>query len=187
VSEEVSAPGFDWPSGRRIAAAVVLVAVGGLVAWLLLGGDGDEPESAGAPQAAGVEQLRDLAASVGHDVYWAGPAGAGTELELTHEADGRIFVRYLNGDGEVGDTRPRFTTVATYPVPAALAALRKEADGPDAITRTLPGGGLAYLNADQPTSVYLAWPGSDYEVEVFDPSPKHALDLVLEGAITPVR
>jgi len=187
VSGEVSATGFDWPSGRRLAAAAVLVAVVGLVAWLLLGGDGDEPASAGAPQAAGVEQLRDLAASVGHDVYWAGPAGAGTELELTHEADGRIFVRYLNDGGEVGDPRPRFTTVATYPVPAALAALRKEAAGPDAITRTLPGGGLAYLNADQPTSVYLAWPGSDYEVEVFDPSPKHALDLVLTGAIVPVR
>jgi hypothetical protein len=187
VSEEVSVTGFEWSSRRRLAAAVVLVAVVGLVAWLLLGGDGDEPESAGAPQAAGVEQLRDLAASVGHDVYWAGPAGAGTELELTHGADGRIFVRYLSGDGEVGDTRPRFTTIATYPVPAALAALRKEADGPDAITRTLPGGGLAYLNADQPTSVYLAWPGSDYEVEVFDPSPKHALDLVLKGAIVPVR
>jgi hypothetical protein len=187
VSEELSATGFVWPSGRSLVAGVVLVAVVGLLAWLLLGGDGDEPASVGAPRAAGVEQLRDLAASVGHDVYWAGPASVGAELELTHEADGRIFVRYLSDGGEVGDPRARFTTVATYPVPAALAALRKEADGPDAIIRTLPGGGLAYLNADQPTSVYLAWPGTGYEVEVFDPSPKHALDLVLAGAIVPVR
>jgi hypothetical protein len=43
------------------------------------------------------------------------------------------------------------------------------------------------MSARHPTSVYLAWPGSRYEVEVFDPSPKHALDLVLSGAIVPIR
>ena len=187
MSEEAPATGFGRPSGRRLAAAVVLVAVVGLVTWLLLGGDGDEPASAGAPQAAGVEQLRDLSASVGHDVYWAGDPGSGVELELTHQVDGRIYVRYLTGGAEVGDERSRFTTVGTYPVPAALAALRKEAKQPAAITRELPAGGLAYLDADRPTSVYLAWPGSDYEVEVFDPSPKRALDLVLAGEVAPIR
>jgi hypothetical protein len=143
--------------------------------------------AAGSPQGATAAQLRDLSASVGHDVYWAGSPAAGVELELTHQADGRIYVRYLTGDGRVGDARPRFTTIGTYPVPAALAALRRQAQQPTAITRSLPGGGLAYLDADRPTSVYLAWPGSDYEVEVFDPSPKRALDLVLAGAVVPVR
>jgi hypothetical protein len=157
-----------------------------LAAWLLLRDDGDDSAAAGSPRVASAAQLRDLSASVGHDVYWAGSPAAGTELELTHQADGRIYVRYLTGDAQAGDARARFTTVGTYPVPAALAALRKQARQPTAVTRTLPGGGLAYLDADRPTSVYLAWPGSDYEVEVFDPSPKRALDLVLAGAIAPV-
>jgi hypothetical protein len=162
------------------------VLVLGLVAWLLLRDDGDSA-AAGSPETASATQLRDLSAAVGHDVYWAGDPTAGAELELTHQADGRIYVRYLTGDAEAGDERARFTTVGTYPVPAALSALRKQARQPAAITRTLPDGGLAYLDADRPTSVYLAWPGSDYEVEVFDPSPKRALDLVLAGAIAPVR
>lgn len=178
--------GLHWPGRRGTLAAAGLVAVIALLGWLLLRG-ADAPTVTGAPRASSVEQLRDLAATVGHDVYWAGPAAVATSLELTHEADGRIYVRYLNGDGTLGDSRPSFTTVGTYPVPAALAALRREAKAPGAITRTLPGGGFAYLDAARPHSVYLAWPGSDYEVEVFDPSPKHALDLVLSGAIAPVR
>lgn len=149
--------------------------------------DGDDDSAPGSPQAADVAQLRALSASVGHDVYWAGSPAADSELELTHQPDGRIYVRYLTGDGEIGDARSRFTTVGTYPVPTARAVLRREMRQPDAISRGLPGGGLAYLNSDHPTSVYLAWPGSDYEVEVFDPSPKRALDLVLAGKIAPVR
>jgi hypothetical protein len=188
VSEAAPAPGPGRAGSRRqIAFAVVAAVILGLNAWLLLRDDGGGSGSPGSATAVNAARLRDLSASVGHDVYWAGDPSSGTELELTHQADGRIYVRYLNGGAEVGDGRPRFTTVGTYPVPASLAALRKQAREPAAITRTLPEGGLAYLNADRPTSVYLAWPGSDYEVEVFDPSPKRALDLVLSGAIAPVR
>jgi hypothetical protein len=187
VSEAAPAPGPERTgSWRPVVTALVAVVVLGLAAWLLLRDDGEGSREPGSPEAVSAAQIRDLSASVGHDVYWAGSQAAGTELELTHQADGRIYVRYLTGGAEVGDDRARFTTVGTYPVPAALAALRKQARGPAAITRTLPDGGLAYIDADRPTSIYLAWPGSDYEVEVFNPSPKRALDLVLAGAIAPV-
>lgn len=187
MSDAAPAPGPERTgSWRPIVAALVAVIVLGLVVWLLLRDEGEGSQAPGSPEAASAAQLRDLSASVGHDVYWAGASGSGTELELTHQDDGRIYVRYLTGGAEVGDNRARFTTVGTYPVPAALAALRKQAREPTAITRTLPDDGLAYIDADRPTSVYLAWPGSDFEVEVFDPSPKHALDLVLAGAIVPV-
>lgn len=173
--------------GRRLFAVIAAVAALALAGWLAFGGGGDTGPGAGTPQAAGVDQLRALSASVGHDVYWAGSPGAGGSIELTHAQDGRIYVRYLTGDGTVGDDRAQFTTVGTYPVPAALAALRRQARGRDAITRSLPAGGIAYLSTERPNSVYLAWPKSNYEVEVYDPSPKHALDLVLAGAIQPVR
>jgi hypothetical protein len=172
---------------RHLAVALVAALAAALAAWLLLRGGGEGPAAPESPETTSIERLRDVSASVGHDVYWAGSPAVGTALELTHQADGRIYVRYLTGNGEVGDARPRFTTVGTYPVQAALAALRKQAKQPAAITRKLPDGGFAYMSADHPTSVYLAWPRSGYEVEVFDPSPKRALELVLAGAIAPVR
>ena len=33
------------------------------------------------------------------------------------------------------------------------------------------------------TSVYVAYPGSDYQIEVFDPTPGNAPELVRSGAI----
>ena len=50
----------------------------------------------------------------------------------------------------------------------------------------LPGGGIAAVNPRFPRSVYLAYPGSDYEIEVFDPSLAHARQLVTSGQIIAV-
>ena len=50
----------------------------------------------------------------------------------------------------------------------------------------LTGGGIAVINPRFPKSVYIAYPGSNYEVEVFDPSLAHARQLVSSGQITAV-
>ena len=42
------------------------------------------------------------------------------------------------------------------------------------------------LNPRFPRSVYLAYPGSNYEVEVFDPSLARARQLVTSGQIISV-
>ena len=39
----------------------------------------------------------------------------------------------------------------------------------------------------RPTSVYLAYPGSRVQVEVFDPSAREARRLVASGQVQPVR
>jgi hypothetical protein len=174
-------PASRWP---RFAAFVALVALSALSAALLLR---DGSGSDAGPTSADAAQLRDLSDSLGNSIYWAGPPSRGTEIELTQATDGSVYVRYLDGAAEVGDRGASFTTVGTYSVPTAFAALSREARRPSAITRNLPGGGLAVMDLNRPQSVYLAWPGSGYEVEVFDPSPKRALDLVLSGAIAPVR
>lgn len=175
------------PANRwlRFAAAIVaLLVLAALAGGLLLRSGPTESES--GPVAAEAGQLRALSGSLGHVVYWAGNPSRETQLELTHATDGSVYVRYLDGAAEVGDARRRFTTVGTYPVPTAFASLGREGQRPSAITRNLPGGGLAVMDLRRPQSVYLAWPDSGYEVEVFDPSPKRALDLVLSGAIAPV-
>ena len=51
---------------------------------------------------------------------------------------------------------------------------------------SVPGGGLAVYSTSSPTNVYVAYPGSDVQIEVFDPSAKRALRLVTSGRVAPV-
>ena len=130
--------------------------------------------------------LSDLAARVHHPVYWAGPI-AGTSYELTKTEDGRIYVRYLPDGVEVGDPRPVYTTVGTYPDANAYGALGTASTRAGAKAYKTRSGALVVTNTKTPTSVYFAFEGSPYLVEVFDPSASKALQLTLSGRITPIR
>lgn len=91
--------------------------------------------------AVSTGQLRALAASVGHPIYWAG-AAAGT-YELTRIADGRTYVRYLPPGVPVGSRRT-YLTIGTYVRPSApYAAVRQSAVAKHATIQPLKGGGLA--------------------------------------------
>ena len=136
------------------------------------------------PTAASIQDLRALAASSGHAIYWAGKQ-TGTTYELSELSGGGIFVRYLPAGVKAGDPRP-FPTVATYPVQGAYAAVKKIALRPGATSIKVPGGGIAVTDPAHPDSVYLAYPRADVEVEVFDPSAGRAHRLVTGGAIVPV-
>lgn len=179
--------------GNRLRRVSVLLAalIVALVAWLLLkdgdsgNGNGAEVAAGGKPQLAGAAELRSLEGAVAHPVYWAGEE-PGARIELTKTSDGRIYVRYLTGDAPLGAPQPRYLTVGTYPVTNAAAAVAGAAGRSGATLRHVAGGGVAFVNPTHPSSVYLAYPSSDYEIEVFDPSPQRALGLVLAGEIVPV-
>jgi hypothetical protein len=51
----------------------------------------------------------------------------------------------------------------------------------------LEGGGLALVAAGHPTSVHLTYPGIDYQVEVYDPSPAKALRVARSGHVRPAE
>jgi hypothetical protein len=136
------------------------------------------------PEAASIADLRALAASSGHAIYWAGKQ-AGTTNELSELSGGGIFVRYLPAGFKAGDPHP-FPTVATYPVQGAYAAVEKIASRAGATRIKVANGGIAVIDPAHPDSVYLAYPGGNVEVEVFDPSAGHARRLVASGAIVPV-
>ena len=99
---------------------------------------------------------------------------------------GNVFVRYLDKATPIGSKKQDFLTVGTYPVSGALALLQHEAARTNAVTRQLNGGGLVMVSKSQPQSVYLAYPGIDYQVEVYDPSAKQALALALSTAVSPI-
>ena len=96
------------------------------------------------------------------------------------------MIRYLPPNAEVGNRSARYTIVGTYPVKNALEVLQELSTQPGEKSTPAPGGGLAVYSTSSPNNVYVAYPGSDVQIEVFDPSAKRALRLVTTGRVAPV-
>jgi hypothetical protein len=120
--------------------------------------------------------LKSFAASLGHPIYWAGPR-PGNTYELMQTSNGNVFIRYLPPGVKVG-APAGYLTVATYPFPNALEAIQRTARGNKTGTIRLTGGGLAVVDGQYPKSIHLAYPRSDFQVEVFDPSPARVRQIV---------
>jgi hypothetical protein len=166
--------------GLLLAAAIVAI-------FLLTKGDDDSnnPESTGGAEQTNVDNLRQLASSVDHPVYWVGER-PGQKYELTITDNGNIFVRYLDENTPVGSRNVASLTIGTYPVPDAYAALQDVASKPGAKTGKTPDGGFVVTNDSNRSSVYIAYPGADSQIEVFDPNPKTAFSLATSGAVIPI-
>ena len=140
--------------------------------------------SSQAPAEA-VTQLRlgTLVASLREPVYWAG-ARAGVRYELSR-SPGRIFVRYLPRGAAVGSDRP-YLTIGTYRLRNAFAITKARAQSPGSVRIAIAGGGVAFYSATRSTNVYLAYPGTGIQIEVYDPMVGRARGLVASQSITPV-
>ena len=164
----------------RVGAAIVLVLAVVLVAWLVLRDSGDS-KSSGA-RAVSVSQIRNLAQSIGHPVFWVGPR-AGSTYELTRQSNGTIILRYLPQGAKVGDKKP-YLSVATYPFPGAFPAVEKAARKSDSGSFKIPDDGLAVFAKRYPQSIHVAYPGTGYQVEVYDPGRGSAAALLKSGKLT---
>ena len=170
------------PLGRsgpvRLAASLALAIVVGVAVWLIVkGNESSRPTATSSTgSAATLKTLRALPGEVGHPVYWAGTR-RGYTLELT-QVDGNLFIRYLPPGVAVGDPRPDFLTIGTYRVSGARRGghLRRAA-----------GGGIAVWSDSRPQSVYLAFPRTDLQVEIYDASATRARRLAVSGAVEPIR
>ena len=174
------------PSARpwrfRAVALVVVAAAVGLIVWLAVRGTGGSSSSqakTATATAVSVAQLETVASTVGHPVFWVGPK-AGDTLELTRNSNGSIFVRYLPPGVAVGSATP-YLTVATYPFPAAYAAIEAIAKQSGSTAMKLSDGGLGVYTASYPQSVHVAYPGVNYQVEIYDPTPGTAENLAAGG------
>jgi len=168
----------------RLGALLALGFATFLVGWLLIGRDHKPSKPGTAASATSESALRDFAESAARPVYWAGPR-TGQTYELTRTSDGRVYVRYLPEGVHVGDPRPRFLTVGTYPRANAFAELKRAARADGAESRSLPKGGLAVFSRGS-SSVYFGFPDARYQVEVYAPSASTARSLVLGGQVVPV-
>jgi hypothetical protein len=203
----VVAEGTTAPRSRqapiRIGAVVALALAIAFVVWLLVRGNDNSsstaktstPPASTTPakttpppretvKAASLQTLRALARTSGHPIYWSGPQ-PDVKYELTQVTDGRIYIRYLPKGVPIRD-KHLYPIVATYPVTNAYKAVRTAAKESGAVTFHTKRGGLAVYNQSAPTNVYLAFPGSRYQVEVFDPNPSRARRLVRDGTVRPI-
>lgn len=188
-------PGGDSNKTRTyVALALVVVAAVMLIVWLASGDDDSSEnssgQSSGGParkaKVVSVDALRGAASGRELPIYWAG-ARQGTELELSEPDASRAYVRYLTDGAKAGNKQPDYLTVGTYASDDPVAELRKQGKEPGGILGTAPGGAVVYFNRSKPLSVYVAFPGIDAQVEVYDPAFNQALRLVNSGQIVPVE
>lgn len=169
----------------RIGAVLGGVALIAVVAWLVFGGDDESTESgAGEAEIVTIDSLHETADSSATPIYWAG-AQEGSELELSEPEEGRVYVRYLTDGTEAGESRSDLLTVGTYSFPDADQALKDLGGKGDGVLAAAPGGGVVYFDRTKPQNIYLAYPGDDVQIEVYDPDPKRALELVTSGQVVP--
>ena len=179
----------QFRSRPLLAAIAAVVAVSIVVVVLVLrGGDTERTPSTATraePVKADADALREVAGAIGHPVYWA-PGEQAATYEMTQTPDGRLYIRYLPDSVQIGDPRPDFLTIGTYPQKDAFASVQEGATRAGAITRELPGGGLSVAQADRPNSVFFAFPEFRVLVEVYDPTAGRAETFVTSGAIRPI-
>jgi hypothetical protein len=165
---------------------VIAAAIGfGLVA-LLGGDDDDDAGNSEAPVALSESELIAEAANFSHPAYWIGPLPDVDAYELTNLSDGRIYIRYLTGGAEAGDTRPNFLTIGTYAKPDAAAALddAEKAGGTKGLSQE---DGFTLLEGGSGLNAYMVFDDQpDLQVEIYGPGEGDAVELAKSGAVKQV-
>jgi hypothetical protein len=164
-------------SALALAAAIVAV-------FRFRDGDHALKPKLGVPTAASVSQLHDFA-SGRQTVFWAGPPEEG-KIELTKTRSGAVYIRYLTRGAKIGDPTARYTTIGTYSMQAAYAALQQSARSKGAVAFKAANEAFALWRRARPTSIYLAYRGTPYLVEIYDPNPRRARSLAKSGKINRV-
>ncbi|MGZ4200654.1 MAG: hypothetical protein ACXVRH_01195 [Thermoleophilaceae bacterium] len=189
---EASSPKSVKPNRSRLLIAVgVVLAVAAVIAVVVVATSGGSSKSSSSvratPVAATASDLGSVAAKLGHPLYWAG-ARAGFTYELTQASTGNVWVRYLPQGVQLGDPRANFLTVGTYPKANAFQSVTAASKRKGAVSFSVPGGagGLAVQYSDRPNSVYLAFPGKNLLIEVYNPSSSAARTAVKAGQILPL-
>jgi hypothetical protein len=170
----------------RIGILVVVAALVGIGLWLAFGNSSNKKKHHGSltsaigPIALSKNELSNKANIVDQPVYWAGPK-KGYHYEFWRLRNGRIFVRYLPVNVAAGAPGKKYLIIGTYFLPGAYQALKKG----DNFVKGKQGS-VIWTDPKKPSSVYIAWPGRKYEVEVYHPNARKAAKIAADGSVTPV-
>lgn len=169
-----------------IAILVIVAVIAGVVLWLVLGRDSGKPKSkpenittAIGPLGLNQTKLQARALAVGQPMWWIGPK-RGVRYEFTRTTNDRIYVRYLPKGVGVGKKDGRFLIIATYPWANAYSQLKKASHNRGVAG---PNGSYIWARPNDPRSVLVAFPGKNYEIEVYDPSATKAATIAESGQL----
>lgn len=173
--------------GGRIDIDIVRICLAGLLGAVLvvvlIGAGGDDDAVVPGEQVVALTEydLLSRADTIEPRPYWVGPQPGTDHFELEADADGNVYVRYVESDG-VADGA---LTVATYLLPEAQARLERAAGAGGALSR---GDGFTALTDDSSESAYVVFDElPEMQVEVFSPKVGFAKELALSGAVTPLH
>jgi hypothetical protein len=122
------------------------------------------------------KELRKLVTEQKVNAYWAGPVSNAT-YSLNTTSVGQVFVRYvLKGQNCDSETK-EFRVIATYAVAGAYDSTKAAGSQSNGVSLANADGSIVYFNKDVPTNVYVAYPGIDYQIEIYDPNPKDAVTI----------
>lgn len=138
------------------------------------------------PKIVTADELRAVTAQVGHPVYWAGE-NPKKELELTVLQDSSVYVRYLPKGSAAGVDKPAFLTVGTYRRSDAYALVQGGGNRPGATVVKDKGGALVTTEGAKATNAYFAYEGLPLLIEVFDPVPGQAFEMIQSGQVQLVQ
>ena len=170
-----------------ITALISVIATFGISSLFSNNSNSASTEAKTGQIALSEQELKSVVMNLNSVIYWAGPL-ENAKYTLNVDEAGAAFIRYLpNGEG-ANDTEKKYLTVATYKVNAAFDAVKAAGNEQDGIGLITADGAAVYYNKNSASNVYLAYPGQDLQIEVFDPTPGRALQLVnTTGLLKPVR
>jgi len=167
----------------RLGALVAILVIAGIVIWLAVGRNSSSPSTTNAV-AISPTGLTSLASSLNQPIYWVGPMD-GVTYEMIREKDGRLLLGYDPPGMKVGENKAHLT-VGTYPITNAYAVTQRAASQPGTVKIDVGGGAVAFYNKSYPLSSFVSYPGSNYQVEVYDPKSGESRRLVAAGKVKPV-
>jgi hypothetical protein len=180
-----------WHSSKYVrfgALGIVAAAAAVTIALVLDKGSSPAPTpgtvTSVGPVVLSASGLKALVADLNQRVYWAGPV-VGQKYELTRNTANDVYVRYLPPGVKAGEGQGQYAVIATYPYKHALAALKA---APDSRLFTVSGakGAVAEIERGTPTSVHVAFPHVNFQIEVYNPYAPSARRLARSGALRPV-
>lgn len=122
------------------------------------------------------KELRNLVSTQKITAYWAGPISDATYSVNTTNS-GEVFLRYVQKGQSCDSNSKDFRVIATYSVSGAYDSTKKAGSQANGVSLANQDGSVVYFNKDLPTNVYLAYPGINYQIEIYDPNPKSAVSI----------
>jgi hypothetical protein len=123
-------------------------------------------------------QLEELVTEESLTAYWAGPR-PGYLYSIDSTVKDRIFLQYIQANKDSKNVIANSRVIATYYSKDGFARTVAAATRSGNTGFRNPNGSVVFYDKKRNTDVYLAFPGEEVQIEIFDPLAGQALSLAI--------